>query len=295
MTLVVFLMAYSIRRYLDGVDRLYGDSFWRHWFHSGGLGQAGREAAVLPGLLRVTFLAVSVAILAYLLERSGLTIAVYLLDFLLLQVLMGTPGWKQRLEGYSVAWQNGDMQGAWRLIQSRLPAGERGEALSPQTMHLFLSRQLVTEVFERFFLVAFWYVVGGIGLAVLARGLVALAVQWPQAAARPAFARLAGLASWVPARLLALTFGLAGDLAGWSRVARKIFPGYGKKTSEVLMISASGSLTGYALDPERFARIHPDSWANYGGRSLAAIRDLLSRSMLVWICLVALLVIAGAA
>lgn len=60
------------------------------------------------------------------------------------------------------------------------------------------------------------------------------------------------------------------------------------------MISANGSLTGYALDPARFSQIHPDEWASFGERSLSAVRDLLNRSMLVWICLLALLVIAGA-
>ena len=57
--------------------------------------------------------------------------------------------------------------------------------MSPEAMHLSLSKALMVSVFQRFFLVAFWYVVGGIGLAVLARGLVALAEQWPQAPARP--------------------------------------------------------------------------------------------------------------
>ena len=165
--------------------------------------------------------------------------------------------------------------------------------MSPEAMHLSLSKALMVSVFQRFFLVAFWYVVGGIGLAVLARGLVALADQWPQAPARPRFARMADLASWIPARLLSLTFGIAGDLAGWLRETRHTLTGVTKKAGEVLMISANGSLTGYALDPARFSRIHPDEWTAFGGRSLRAVRDLLNRSMLVWICTLALLVISG--
>ena len=65
------------------------------------------------------------------------------------------------------------------------------------------------------------------------------------------------------------------------------------KTSQVLMAAANGALTGYALDPARFSRIHPDEWTRFGSKSLGAIRDLLNRSMLVWICAFALLVIAG--
>ena len=36
-----------------------------------------------------------------------------------------------------------------------------------------------------------------------------------------------------------------------------------------------------------------DEWTAFGGRSLRAVRDLLNRSMLVWICILALLVISG--
>ena len=151
----------------------------------------------------------------------------------------------------------------------------------------------MVSVFQRFFLVAFWYAVGGIGVAVLVRGLVALADQWPQAPARPRFERLSEWAGWIPARLLSLTFGIAGDLAGWLHEAGQTLAGVTRKVGEVLMISANGSLTGYALDPARFSRIHPDEWTAFGGRSLSAVRDLLNRSMLVWICTLALLVISG--
>lgn len=68
-----------------------------------------------------------------------------------------------------------------------------------------------------------------------------------------------------------------------------------KNVADTLMISANGSLTGYALDPNRFSQMHPEEWADFGGRSLSAIRDLLNRSMLVWICALALLVIFGIA
>ena len=73
---------------------------------------------------------------------------------------------------------------------------------------------------------------------------------------------------------------------------RRLFD-FSLRTNQLLMGAASAALTGYALDPERFSKIHPDEWAGFGGRSLEAIRGLLNRSMLVWICILALLVIAG--
>lgn len=293
MVLVVFLFAWLVRRRLDLSGTLSGDQVWRVWFHSGRSAEAGREVEIRWGLVRVIGPALLLAGLVWTASVYGWRMSLYPLEFLLLLVLMGAPGWKPLLRAYSEAWSRGDMQAAWHHIKDCLPADERGQAVSPDEMHLALSRKLMVAVFERFFLVAFWYVVGGIGLAFLARGLVALQEHWPQAAARPRYARIAGLASWIPARLLACTFGLAGDLAGWLKESRSVLFSSGLSTDQVLIRAANGALTGYALDPARFARVHPDEWTAFGGRSLKAIRDLLNRSMLVWVCGIALLVIAG--
>ncbi len=293
MEFIVFLFSYMVRRRLDSLDLLSGEELWRSWFRKGRRVRAGHESGIAAGLSLVLLPALLVGLVEYLLVSSGWRMAAYPLEFLVLVVLMGTPGWTQVLGAYAEAWQRGDMQSAWHQVKDRLPADERGAALSPEAMHLSLSKALMVSVFERFFLVAFWYVVGGIGLAVLARGLVALAEQWPQAPARPRFARLSDLMGWIPARLLSLTFGVAGDLAGWIRETRRTLTGVTRSPGEVLMISANGSLTGYALDPARFSRIHSDEWTAFGGRSLKAVRDLLNRSMLVWICTLALLVISG--
>lgn len=293
MVLVVFLLAYMVRRRLDAQDRLSGDILWRHWFHKNATVPAGKEASLRAGLVLVILPAVLLGLVVVLFDDYGVRVLAYPLELLVLVFMMGAPGWRGTLRVYADAWRRGDMQGAWHHIQDRLPAAERGAALSPDAMHLSLSRAFLRSVFERFFLVAFWYVVGGIGLAVLARGIVALSEQWPQAPARPGYRRLEEIISWIPVRLLSLTFGIAGDLAGWLREIRRVLTGFRKNKDEVLMISANGSLTGYALDPERFSRIHPDEWVDFGGRSLRAIRDLLNRSMLVWICVLALLVISG--
>lgn len=293
MSLVVFLIAYVLRRRLDRNDQWCGDALWRDWFQRWNRDAKGREPGICPGLLLIGMPALVLAGAVVFTASQGMRLVLYPLELLLLLMLMGAPGWHAVLRTYSEAWQRGDMQAAWHHIQERLPATERGGALSPEAMHLSVSRALMISVFERFFLVVFWYAVGGIAMAFMARGLVALAGQWPQLAVRARYRKLAQLVEWVPARLLSCTFGIAGDLAGWGREIRRVFPGVGKATPDVLMISANGSLTGYALDPARFAELHPEEWPAFGGRSLSAIRDLLNRSMLVWICVFALLVIAG--
>ncbi|WP_417544624.1 histidine kinase [Marinobacter sp.] len=293
MILVVFLIAYLVRRRLDGLNAVSSEALWRRWFRKGSVVKAGRESGIMAGLVLVALPALLAALCVYILSLYGWRIAAYPLEILVLVLMMGMPGWRQSVEVYGSAWHKGDMQAAWHHIQERLPVAERGAAVSPEVMHLSLSRALMLAVFQRFFLIAFWYVVGGIGLAIFVRGLVALAEQWPQAAARPRYLKACEWISWIPVRLLSITFGIAGDLSGWLGEARAAILGITNKTSEVLMSSANGSLTGYALDPARFSRVHPDEWASFGRRSLNAVRDLLNRSMLVWICVLALLVIAG--
>ena len=293
MIVLVFLAADLVRRRLDSHDRLNPETLWRWLFHQGRRVRAGHEAGVAVGLTLVFLPALVAALVVHLFDLSGLSVMAYPLEFVLLVFLMGIPGWGATLRAYREAWQRGDMQAAWHHIKDRLPAEHRSTAIAPEAMHLSLSRALMVAVFQRFFLIAFWYVVGGIGLAILARGLVALTEHWPQSSARPRFARLLSWVEWLPSRLLSLTFGIAGDLAGWLRVAGQALSRLGSGAGEVLMLSANGALTGYALDPARFSRIHPEEWTAFGGRSLSAIRGLLNRSMLVWVCALALLVIAG--
>lgn len=293
MTLVVFLLAYLTRRKLDAANAWSGAALWRRAFRGNSKTSAGKEAVKWKGLAMLAVPALAIAVGEWYLVELGWRAAAYPLEFMLLVILMGAPGWRSPLEAYSTSWARGDMQAAWHHIKDHLPAKDRGAAISPGDMHLILTRTLMVEVFERFFLIAFWYVVGGPAMAFFARGVIALRDYWPQAAARPGFAALAEVLNWIPARLLSFTFGLAGDLAGWMSEGRRVLTGITLKTDQVLMGAANGSLTGYALDPGRFSQVHPDEWPDYGRRSLDAIRDLLNRSMLVWICVLALLVIAG--
>lgn len=293
MKLVVFLVAYLLRRRLDARDLWSLDPLWRALLQKNGPARAGKEHAIGRGILFV--LLPSLLLMAISWNTSGTVTGLWLRipETLLLVMLMGAPGWQASLKAYSESWQRGDMQGAWHFVRHYLPPAERGAALSPDEMHRALSRALISELFERYFLIAFWYIAGGIGAALLVAGLLALRNHWPQQPARVRYGRLVELASWIPARLLAATFGLAGDLAGWSLQARSLVTGVGVSSRDLLFRAAGGALTGYALDPSRFEKLHPDEWRDFGARSLAGIRGLLTRSMLVWVCVLALLVIAG--
>lgn len=295
MELLVFLAAYVVRRKLDQAGRFDSDMFWRRAFAHAHTVAPGSEASHVRGLALVAVPALLLYFGEMFLGQAGAGVSLLVHPFALVVLLglMGAPGLGAVLDEYSDAWRRGDMQSAWHRVKDLLPSYERGAAASPEYMHRALSKTLIGLLFERFFVVAFWYVIAGAGGALAARGVIALRDQWPHAAARPGFARLAGLINYLPARLLGLTFGIAGDLAGWLKGGKQAVFASSSNNTEALMSAASSSLTGYELQPERFSRLMPDEWPEFGHRSLAAIRGLMNRSMLIWICSLALLVIAG--
>lgn len=293
MTLLILLLAYIVRRALDGADRLDPDRLWIRCIHAGSRKAPGKRWQRATGVALLAVPALGLIVLSHGLRDSSWSAMIYPLDFLILMLLLGAPGWSDRLAAYGEAWRRGDMNAAWHHVKNCLRERERGSATAPESLHLALSNRFMATVFERYFLIMFWYVVGGIGVAFLVRGTLALRDHWPERSARPAFGAVVSVLAWLPARLLSLSFGVAGDLAGWLSEGRRSVFSPAANHEKVLMTAANGALTGYALDPVRFARIHPEDWMNFGSLSLAAIRNLLNRSMLVWICALALLVIAG--
>lgn len=291
MPLLIFLLAYLLRRRLDAMGRWDPDPFFRLVLRRTAAESETDNSAA--GLVLVTLAALLLIVMDWSAASRGWVALSYPVDLFLLLVLMGTPGWHALVKIYGEAWSRGDMQAAWHHIKDALPATERGQAGEPHAMHLAFSNQLLAVVFERYFLIVFWYAVGGIGLALFARGVVALRDLWPHPAVRYRFSLLVEIVAWLPVRLLSFSFGVAGDFSGWLKEGRRYALTPSANARTVLFTAANSALSGYALDPKRFASLHPDEWLDFGARSLRAIRDLLNRSMLVWVCLLALLVIAG--
>lgn len=293
MEFLVFLAVYVVRRKLDQADLLSAESIWRKSFARAQDLSPGRATGPAPGFVIIVVPGVLLALGEIFLRNSGWSLAIHPLAFVLLIGLMGTPGLGHILDSYTDAWRRGDMQSAWRRVCDFLPPEERGAALSPEQLHRVLSETLISAIFERYFVVAFWYVIGGLGGAFVASGFIALRDYWPDTTARPGFSRLANILNYLPARLLGLTFGIAGDLAGWLKGGKSAVLSPDLDNSRGLMDAANSALTGYELEPERFSDLRSGDWPDFGERSLAAIRGLMNRSMLVWICALALLVIAG--
>ncbi|MAA66489.1 MAG: histidine kinase [Alteromonadaceae bacterium] len=293
MNFIILLLAYFVRRRLDASGRLDLDALFRALVSRAPAAKPGKEHRATIGFLMLVLVFVSVLALDYWLRGGDWSPMTWPLDFVVLLLTMGLPGWRDALQAYGESWRRGDMQAAWHHVSHLLTSDQRAEGLEPEGLHCAVTSRLLAQVFERYFLVVFWFVLLGPAGAVVIRLCLALRDHWPSAPARPAFGRLIAVVAWVPVRLLAISFGLAGDLGGWLATAkRRTFVLRGKAPA-LLFDSANGALSSYALDPVRFEAAHPDDWPDFGARSLSAVRDLLNRSFLVWICVLALLAIAG--
>ncbi len=235
---------------------------------------------------------------AYALHRTWFLIWLPV-ELLLLVGAMGNPGWHDSLKAYAQAWQRHDIQSAWHHVRHLVPVPRQGLATTPERLHLILASRLLVTTFDGYFLIVFWFALTGPAGAVFVRLVMALRDHWPKAQGRSRFAAVYGWLAWAPMHLLSMTFALSGDFSGWvarhhRHPAAGVIDSTGADPVEATLFSgANGALSSYSLEPERFASLHPDEWQDYARRSLAAVRDLLNRSMLVWVGFLALLAIAG--
>jgi len=292
MRLLVVLIAWFLRRRLDLAQRLDPDSLWRGLFaHLPAVPDrwAPKHRWVVLAVFMLVVL-VTAAVAEWLNYSVG-SWAAGLLALALFLPTTGLPGWREPLEAYAQSWRRGDNQGAWHHVRHLLPAHKQSRAIAPDALHLLLVETLILATFERYFRPVFWYLVlgpAGLMLAVLGHGLQH---HHPAQPVRSLFHEMCWWVDWAPRHLLSLSFGLAGDFSGWSHQRQAV--GRAGTTSEALLLAASGALSSYSLDPRRFQQFHPEQWPDYGLRSLDAVRELLNRSMVVWITAVAILAILG--
>jgi AmpE protein len=175
------------------------------------------------------------------------------------------------------AWRRGDIEAAYLVAERDLALEvEGGDALLEQ-----VQGYLLWQAYQGLFAVIFWYVLLG-PVAALAYRLLALTDEHAHVEPlRERAVRLRHVFDWLPARLLAASFGLVGNFIAVSRVllhellsrdvtAAKLVGDAGRAASAV----PGESLSGEA-----------------GVRSLDELWQLLVRAAVIWYAAIALLVL----
>jgi len=160
-----------------------------------------------------------------------------------------------------------------------------------QERHEAVIDGLLIEAHERLFGVVFWFVLLGPLGAALYRSAVLFEDlsrrEYPDdSAIARAAVRLHGILAWLPVRLLALSYGLAGSfedaLADWRGYTEGCTVPFYATNSEVLRCAGHGAL-----------RLDPEDEENGGLAGVTAAIGLTDRALIVWLVVLALFSLAG--
>jgi len=230
------------------------------------IGTAIVLASVEPLLFGLVWIAATVVILLYSFGRG---------DF---QVL---------LTRYKSYCEREDFEGAFLHAQSEHGYETDEQADSPQDFLLHIQRFLLYEGYQRWFAVLFYFLVLG-PEAALAYRLLHLSVSSPMTMEEkgPA-ARLLFIADWLPVRLLAGTFTLAGDFVH-SRNALMASLQNSEEDGRSILFNVGQSALGMDRIPEP---AKPESFGKVAASQLAELGALLSRSAAAWLVIISLIVL----
>ena len=295
MSFIALLLALGGER-LIAAQRLLREPGWLLGYVRGALRAAGRQSgsalevagavfALLPGL------AVAGLILALGGYEHGL-VAVLLKATVLFFALGPRDLW-QEAGAYLAAGARGDGEATARLAGAILDHDarqRRGPALESVAEAVFVQSN------NRLFGVVFWFAILGPAGALTFRVSDLMRREAILCAARAdappdgadlshACQRLHGLIAWLPARLLALSFGLAGSFeesfAGWRGYLRSEKDHFFDANDRLLVHAGRGALgSAFSAAPDEAARVR-------------AALGLAQRALLVWLAAFALLTVVA--
>jgi len=217
--------------------------------------------------------------------------------------------WAQR---YLTHWRQGDFEGAYLTLQERHPKLGLENSDDQEAVHILCTRFLLNNSFERLFAILFWYLVLGPAGALTYFSLVQMrglgcrdqSVDFEQAWLK----RLEFVLEWVPARLLGLTFALAGQFEPTFSCLRRYVVEAGGTAREVIFVCANaamgriqktmlvhnsedgGALNTLVIDMEGDGeQLSTEQYA----QQIEDVLGLMDRSQIIWVSALALLAVYG--
>ncbi len=207
----------------------------------------------------------------------------------LLLLLLGQAGFKESLVHYIESLRRGDFEAS--AIKQQVLSGINSRRLNdPVNMQNEVCTAILYHNFNRFFIIIFWFVFAGPAAAVAIR-VIDLVSQHSSHQLNTSAMWVKKIVEWIPARLLALSFALAGDFKGAIGYCLKAFFDFRSDTSTVLRGAASGALDNYDMNFTVDATMSLDKLIATGVTGITAVRDLLSRSMALWLGVFAIVAI----
>jgi AmpE protein len=209
----------------------------------------------------------------------------FILSVAILLYSLGRGDFQIHLKLYLNSWQRGDLEGAYQHGRSFSAELCDSGVDNASQLHRSVRKAVFYQGFERWFAVVFWFVLLGPAGALAYRLLFMLAASshLPQQD-RDAAANALFYLEWAPVRLLGLAFAIVANFDTSIGALRQHFSS-DQPSAEVLDDIGMKSLPTYIPD----GQIDGEQYVKSAADELTAVQLLLSRSLLCWVCVVAVL------
>lgn len=212
------------------------------------------------------------------------------LEIALLLYVLSHADFDRHVDQYRQDLQNGDIQGAYRCADQYLAVPEIELSDELAKMHDQVCHTILHRWFEFFFLMVFWFLVLGVPGVLLAW----FSLQYSQLVhcEEKAWRPLHWL-SWIPARLLGLTFTLAGNFVQGVIIWQHTLWKWRTPADVVLYKVALASLSSHNSESCMEAMSNAESDTKVACDQMQELQLLHSRSAIVWLVIIALITIVG--
>lgn len=246
-------------------------------------------AGTLP-LVAVVLPLVPVAILLWLADGVLLGLLTLGLHLLIMIYCLPRVNLGMLIEDYLERWQRGNFEAACLHSETLVP-GLFGDAIDDYAdMHNRFTRFVLVCSFRRVMAVLFWYsLTGPLGALfyVLVQQMISQRWLLAEPGARQLAEQLLAIMEWVPVRLVALAYALAGDfVAAFNRLRHRALDALDAEAGQDLLQDCAQQALG--LDAGAHRELE---FAARAAAELEAIQALLQRTQVVWVVVLALIVL----
>lgn len=211
--------------------------YWVNLWHKLGLFQ--RLPAAVQYTLIVLMPTIAIFAALYSLETVFWGLPNFALEVLLVLYVLLHADIQRHVDNYQEKVVSGDFQAAFLCAQQHLGLEcLEGEFDSAEQIAPLVTKSLLYRWFQYFFLALFWYVIADVGGILL----LWLSLQYAQQFKNPAAQKVLGWLEAIPVRLLALTYGLAGNLTRALPIWRKYLTQWQTNHADLLFSVAQSAL-----------------------------------------------------
>jgi len=246
-----------------------------------------RHHVTLYVLIAIILPALALLLLLSLVEGLFFGMGTLFLHIVILFLCLGCGYVSQAMELYLSQWEAGSYQSAFRVLENAEMFIQGAETMTPAEIHYHACLQFMYRTFQCYFMVIFWYMVGGPVGALVAR-LAHVAGSKSRLYAPSQMVVIYQILEWLPVRLLGLTFALVGNFSATLKNALNLLIDPSTHPLPLLQAAAAGAVECY---PERPVRGEADALRD--SRQMIGLRDMLNRAVMVWFSLIAILTIVG--